>query len=231
MQKQYAKDQIGKKFGRLTVLALAEPMRYPGVTVSYLHCRCECGNEKTVRWSHLLRGKIQSCKCLQTERVQAQADRRRIDPELRRIRNAWKSMIHRCYSPSQESYVNYGAKGVRVCDQWQSRDGFKRFLRDMGLPPTRDHSIDRIDANGNYEPTNCRWATCIEQARNKRNTVFLEFNGVKKPLVEWAEEIGLAPRTLHNRVFLLGWTVAEALTTPSLHHKGPRRPKKVINTG
>ena len=118
-------------------------------------------------------------------------------------------MIARCYDPRSRGFSNYGARGIEVCDRW--RHSFANFLADIGTRPSPRHTLDRIDSDGNYEPTNCRWATWIAQQNNRRNNRILVCDGESKTLAEWARTIGLPLTTLVNRL-KLGWSAEEALT-------------------
>lgn len=123
------------------------------------------------------------------------------------IYNAWRHMINRCENPNDNRFAYYGGRGIKVCERWRS--SFENFLEDMGeRPPNR--SLDRIDNDRGYEPGNCRWATRKEQARNKRTTRFIVFRGERRPLVEWAEILGIPAYSIWNRI-RLGWTDEEAL--------------------
>lgn len=122
----------------------------------------------------------------------------------------WEAMHRRCNNPSQDSYPLYGGRGIRVCFQWHRYDA---FLADMGECPP-GYSIDRIDSNGHYEPSNCRWVPMAAQAKNKRNNRPITFNGETKLLTEWASVVGLKWKTLRARLDDHGWTVERALTTP-----------------
>jgi len=122
----------------------------------------------------------------------------------------WNAMLQRCTNPKQVSYERYGARGIKVCERWIH--SFDNFLSDMGeMPPGR--SIDRIDTNGNYEPSNCRWATIKEQNRNMRTNRNVSFNGITMTLGAWAERIKIKGQTLKYR--LDNWPLQEALTTPA----------------
>jgi hypothetical protein len=121
---------------------------------------------------------------------------------------SWESMKDRCYRPANRSYEHYGGRGIAVCDEW--RKDFAAFYRHMGPRPA-DTTLDRIDVNGNYEPGNCRWATLVEQRRNRTNTIVLEFRGERKAAWQWCEQIGLRLATLHDRLWR-GWSVERTLT-------------------
>ena len=121
----------------------------------------------------------------------------------------WASMKNRCLSESNPSYGHYGGRGIRVCERWLS---FENFLSDMGRRPLGT-SIDRIDNDGNYEPGNCRWATRLQQASNTSRITPITFGGITDSVLGWARRIGIAQKTLVRRIEL-GWTTAEALTTP-----------------
>lgn len=123
----------------------------------------------------------------------------------------WMNMRSRCGNPKNNRYVNYGARGIRVCDRWDA--DFLNFLADMGRRPSDQHSIDRIDNDGNYEPSNCKWSTRAEQCRNRTTSRFIEFQGQVKTLAEWAAENKLTTQTLHQRL-KNGWDMNRALTQP-----------------
>jgi hypothetical protein len=124
---------------------------------------------------------------------------------------SWLSMMTRCFwsGPERSDYHLYQGKGITVCDRWRD---FSNFLADMGPKPTAQHTLDRIDGNGNYEPSNCRWVTSREQTRNTSRNSKLTFNGRTMILNDWAAQIGIARESLRDRLML--WPLDEALTRP-----------------
>jgi hypothetical protein len=135
---------------------------------------------------------------------------------------AWRSMKHRCANPRSGRYDRYGARGITVCQRW--RESFESFYADMGSRPSPDHSIDRINNDGNYEPGNCRWATTAEQNRNRSDNVRLSFDGREMTASEWARELCINRRTLYLRLST-GWTIENALTRPTEHRPWNGQPK------
>ena len=124
----------------------------------------------------------------------------------------WAAMLQRCYNKRSVNYKYYGAIGVAVCESW--RDSFESFLADMGEKP-KGHTLDRKKNDLGYFKENCQWSTQTEQVKNRSNTVFLEHNGVKKSLAEWASLLGIKQQTLLGRI-RWGWTQERILTTPTL---------------
>ena len=150
----------GRSFGRLTVTHEGERSNQQ----RRWYCRCTCGNVKLIYQNDLLRQKTQSCGCLHNEQAKElfTTHGKTDSPEY----VSWVGMKTRCYNPNYREYHLYGGRGVQVCRRW--RDSFENFLRDMGPKPTPQHSIDRKDNDKNYEPSNCHWATPLEQTHNRR---------------------------------------------------------------
>lgn len=131
---------------------------------------------------------------------------------MRKTKQCWSDMKQRCYNHRHSQFKNYGARGIVVCERWL--DSFDAFFADMGLQPL-GMTLDRRDNDGNYEPSNCQWATRLEQRRNQRNVIYLEHDGRRLTLQEWAKLYRMDDETLRRRV-QRGMAVRDALTTPPL---------------
>jgi hypothetical protein len=139
--------------------------------------------------------------------------RGKIPPEY----EVWRCMRRRCYQPDFDSYPKYGGKGIKVCKRWHN---FGNFMADMGPRPSKRHSIDRLDARKDYSPSNCKWATPIEQASHKSSNVFLKLGGEKLTISEWSRRTGISKQLLRRRHLELKWSVEKTLMTPvrSMRH-------------
>ena len=155
-------DITGKVFGKLCVIAPIKESK-KGRHISWT-CVCSCGNSTIVNGSDLRSGHTQSCGCLHQETVSKGKHGHAKKGTLSGTYVSWYSMKTRCTNKNAKNYLHYGARGINVCPEWSS---FEKFLEDMGERP-KGTSIDRIDVNGNYEPSNCRWADQSTQAKNKR---------------------------------------------------------------
>jgi len=154
-------DLIGQRYGRL-VPVLDTGDRVCGQKV--YECRCDCGNSSIVRSGNLRSGNTQSCGCLQADVIREMSTKHGHTTGEIRTRDwvAWWSMVCRCKSPSTHAYPYYGGRGIKVCDRWLGDSGFESFISDMGSHPGKGWSIDRIDSDGDYIPTNCRWLPMSE---------------------------------------------------------------------
>jgi hypothetical protein len=160
---------VGQRFNRFTVLRVsATAKEYKGRNLHY-DCQCDCGAVKVVRIDSLRQGHVKSCGCLQRDMHITHGHSE--DTEY----NTWHSMKSRCLRKTDPNYHHYGGRGIIICDRW--KDSFENFFADMGFKPTPKHSIDRIDVDGNYEPSNCRWATAKEQANNTRRNKRKKISG------------------------------------------------------
>lgn len=187
-------DITGQKFNRLTAIKHIEG--------SFWLFKCDCGNEKIANKSEVKRGNIKSCGCY------FKSKRKYSDKIIRTL----SGMKQRCYNTTNHNYPKYGGRGITICNRWL--ESYQNFFEDMGEPPTPQHTIDRIDNNGNYEPSNCRWATQKEQNRNYSRNHLLTYNGKTQTIMEWSEEISIKYTTLKERIRVRKWSVEKALTTP-----------------
>lgn len=199
---RFTDNLVGKKFGRLTVIAAGPRCPYHPNTAWI--CRCDCGNTIRIFRARLMSGNV-SCGCARHRHGKCGTS----------VYNRWCEIIARCTRPKCTSYRNYGKRGITVCDKWRN---FENFYTDMGDPPTAQHSIDRIDNNGPYSPENCRWATRAEQQRNTRRNHIIVFNGESLCIGDWCVRFNLNRNTLQKRL-KDGWKIEKALKTPQ-----PRNP-------
>lgn len=210
-------DLVGRKFGRLFVVEEGErKIDSDGRHRTSVKWICDCGATVTVRATRVRNGKTLSCGCIQKENL---AMRNSIHQSCQtRLYRIWCAMKTRCDNPNTSIYKNYGGRGITVCDEWRnSFECFQKWALKSGYDDSK--SVDRIDNNGNYTPANCRWATKIEQANNKRSNRMLYHNGVYKTVSEWAKVLNLPVYLIEDRVNKLGWSVEEALTLPIRNRK------------
>lgn len=202
-------DLIGQRFGRLVVVSEAGSRNGK---VRW-NCICDCGNEVVVDTSSLRSGNSKSCGCYQRYMASITGVKHR-ETQKTRLYNIWLNMKERCLCDTNKGFAGYGARGITVCDEW--KDSYVAF-RDWALANGYDGSktLDRVNNNESYSPENCRWATCTEQANNKRNNVLIEFEGETHTISEWAKMFGINYYTLHSRLTKLGWSVDRALLTSS----------------
>lgn len=203
-----AQNLSGQRFGRLTATRQATHTRQGGAR---WWCSCECGNEKIVRANCLKNGDTKSCGvCWKHGMART--------PEY----SLWSGMITRCENKNRTFYYRYGGRGITVCERWRNGEngkaGVQCFYEDMGPRPSLKHTIDRINFNGNYEPTNCRWATRKEQANNRNTTWYVVFRGERMPLADAIEKSGstINRKAVYGRI-LSGWSIEDAIMTPRLH--------------
>ena len=177
----------GNTYGRLTVV------RRDGVhgkNAMWL-CQCSCGSQpmRRVSGSNLLAGKTVSCGCAAAENKRGRTH----GMSNTRVYRIWRSMKNRCLLKTDPFYYRYGGRGITVCDEWMTFEG---FYADMGDPPTEAHTLDRRLTNGNYDKSNCRWATQKEQQNNRSSNRLITANGVTATIAQWAESTGISKSTI-----------------------------------
>jgi hypothetical protein len=197
---------IGDRFGLLTIIDIGKYDHQ-----QWLVCACKCGNKKEVRKHSLISGATQSCGCTRRRNVWKKHGKHGT-PTYR----SWCSMKARCKNIHRDGAHSYVLKGIRVCDRWML---FENFLSDMGEAPL-GKTIDRIDPDGNYEPSNCRWATSKEQGNNRTNNHVLIMNGESLTVTQWSEKLGIRVDTILLRL-TRGWPVEKALRT-SVRYISPK---------
>ena len=200
-------DITGQRFGKLVAT------RPAGSRNGYTEwtCMCDCGNVVNVRTTNLRSGNSQSCGC--TARQATIKRNTTYGDTGTRLHQIWRSMKQRCYDPGNQAYARYGGRGIVMCEEWLEYHAFKAWALANGY--SDNLSIDRIDVNGNYEPSNCRWADILTQANNKRNNRVITAHGKTMTLAQWSRHSGLALRTIQERL-RRGWLEADAVTIPPL---------------
>lgn len=202
------KVRVGDRFGRWVTVE-----KVPGVPPEYMArwtCLCNCGTTRLVFQASLLSGHSTSCGCYRRERFEEVVVRTH-GMSRSSLYAAWSHMRSRCRNESHPYYSNYGGRGIGVCERWDR--SFEAFQADMGHPPGKGYSLDRIDNDGHYCPENCRWANKVVQNRNSRRLRWITIDGVTRYLTDWIIIKGMHPMTFHQRV-RDGMTPEEALITP-----------------
>lgn len=204
-------DLTGKKFGKLTALEKCGNTK-EGKTIWL--CRCDCGKQIKVIGRDLRNGHTQSCGCLHSEIMRKMKHKHGLAKT--RINNIYFGMKARCKNLNNSEYKNYGGRGIVVCQEWQEFISFYDWAIANGY--NDDLTIDRIDVNGNYEPSNCRWVTQKQQQNNKRNNHYVKINNENHTLSGWAEVYNISINTIRTRLSR-GWSDIEAITKPIRSNK------------
>ena len=206
-------DMTGRRAGKLVVISRA-PID-PSRTGTRWIVQCSCGSPpRPMRADHIAVDRDQSCGCNRGKKNTTHGASN--TPEYR----VWHGMRERCANPKAKWFRNYGGRGIRVCDQWKT--SFATFIADLGPRPSPRHTLERVDNDGNYEPSNCRWATRHEQMNNTRLTTRLTIDGVTRTVSEWACAVGISRKVLRNRIDM-GWPVDSVLLSPPSHKKRRNR--------
>lgn len=204
-------QMIGQKFGRLTVIEEL-PERKKGL-IAY-KCRCDCGRYTNAIGRELRRGHTKSCGCLVRDTITKHG---KCDT---RLYNIYQNMLNRCYNKNAPRYDDCGGRGIKVCDEW--RNDFMNFYNwSMNNGYKENLTIDRINNDDNYGPSNCRWLTLYEQSQNRRNTLNVHYHNKVQSLSKWIDELNLSVTrsTIYNRLIKLGWNIEDAFYTPNIEYK------------
>lgn len=201
-------DLTNKRFSRLIVLKQYGHNKYNQIT--WL-CKCDCGNLIIVSGNDLTRNNTRSCGCLYQDYLHnPRPNTQKHGKSNSRLYHIWRDMKLRCYNEKQIGYKNYGARGIKVCDEWQNN--FKAFYDwaiDNGYK--NNLQIDRINTNGDYKPSNCRWVTPLGNSNNKRNNRFITYKGETKTIAEWSKSTNIPYHLIWNRL-KRGWSVEDTFT-------------------
>ncbi|WP_322353969.1 hypothetical protein [Paratractidigestivibacter sp.] len=195
-------DISGKRCNRLTAI---KPVRKTESGNYIWLCRCDCGKECEVEGSCFRSGKQMSCGCYASERIRkANTKHNGFGTRLYEI---WRQMHRRCYGEHTKFYKDYGGRGISVCGEWRDFSVFREWAYKNGY--AENLTIDRIDVNGNYEPSNCRWATMKQQANNRRSNHIIKYMGQSHTISEWADIIGISQLVLWRELNSNGWDLSK----------------------
>lgn len=187
-------DLIGQRFGKLTVVARAENDKYGKARWV---CKCDCGGTTISCGSSLRGGLSKSCGCIRNEKIKYVNYKH--GGSNTRLFHRWMDIKHRCYNPKDKYYSIYGGRGIVVCEEWlNSFESFRDWAIQNGY--TDDLTIDRINTNGNYEPSNCRWVSFREQANNTRRNRIVEYHGEKDTLTNMCRKLNVSPKIIYGRM-------------------------------
>jgi len=213
-------DLTGQRFGRLVAIERAGLDKW-GLMKWIV--KCDCGTVKTVHARNLISGRTLSCNCLQKDFVGKLKYSHGFSGDIEY--SIFRNMIDRCENPKNESYVHYGAIGIRVSEEFHD---YSTWLEHIGRRPSADYSLDRISVFGHYERGNIRWTTREQQQRNKRDTKYYEYNGESHCLMDWAEILGFDYGLVHGRIWK-GWDFKKAVETPAREKRpnGQAKPRYI----
>lgn len=194
---------LGKRFERLTVIGRAPNV--PGHKANW-RCICDCGNECVVRGGDLVQGKTKSCGCIRRETAAKNGRIGSFTQEQKRLSRIHRTMLSRCNNPKNIAYSCYGGRGIAICKEWEKLNVFIEWAISNGYKESL--TIDRINNNFGYFPSNCRWATYKEQENNRTNNRVIDYFGEQLTLSQLAEKLGLSAAALAWRI-QNGWTMDE----------------------
>ena len=209
-------DITGNRYGKLTVVCRAENAPKG---ISRWECKCDCGKVVIVRGNNLRSGAVKSCGCLIKDK---NANRATHNMSQTRLYRTWAGIKARCYYTSQPAYKSYGARGIKMCDEWlHSFDAFAKWALSNGYQD--DLTIERIDNDKGYNPDNCKWIGLGEQANNRHSNIKITYKGDTRNLSEWCKIYGKDYYLVHNRMYKLGWDFERAISEPVHAEKRNRK--------
>lgn len=201
-------DLTGMRFNRLIVI---ERVSNVGRDPAWL-CRCDCGKTIRVTSGHLKSGHTKSCGCYRSDVIVCQGHKNATHGmKGSRLYRIWVGMKTRCLNSNMPYYKNYGGRGITICEEWLEFEPFRDWALANGYRD--DLTIDRLDVNGNYCPSNCAWKTPKEQGNNTRFNRYIEYSGKRMTLKQWSESTGIKATTISERL-RRGWSIEDSLTTP-----------------
>lgn len=198
-------EMIGRRFGKLTVVSRCGSEKGNGLSRKLWDCVCDCGKHKIVNTRSLTNGHTQSCGCLAKETKRKPKIKTATRKEHIRLRHVWKGIKQRCYNPNHPEYKNYGGRGIKMCDEWRnSSKAFIEWALNNGYSIGLD--VDRIDNNGNYEPSNCQFLTRSENVLKEKRK--LTIGGITLRYAELSNIVGCADSYFKNRILRVGFDKA-----------------------
>lgn len=218
-------DITGQKFNRWTAVRFIEVRNHN----AYWLFRCECGTEKIYKAAYIKTGVSKSCGCFHNE-ISSQSrkykDVERDESNIPVLYRRYYGIKQRCYNPNHDSYMRYGGRGIKMCDEW--KDSFQAF-NDWAYANGYEEglTLDRIDVDGDYCPENCRWVDMRTQLNNTRKNVYIEYMGRKLTIPEWAHELNMKESLIRHR-YDYGWTPERIFTTPVKREHHPEAHDNVI---
>ena len=196
------------KYGKLYVIKILPNKPY---VKKRCLCLCECGKLVTPAFTEVKHGHTKSCGCYGKKARRKSITKHGLSKTTEYL--IWKGMKARCLNLNDKRFNRYGGRGIKICKQWLNNP--TQFIKDMGLRPDKYHSLERIDNNKGYEPSNCKWATPLEQANNTSTNKYLTYKNKTQSMKLWCEELNLSYRTIKQRITKLNWSTEKAFETPA----------------
>lgn len=213
-------DETGKRYGSLVVIELYGKKYYPSGSKRLWKCKCDCGNEIIAEISPLKDGRTISCGCYHKSHI----GNKKHGASNTRLFRIWANMVNRCTNPHTPRYKDYGFRGITICEEWLGKDGSSNFIEWALRNGYQDNlTLDRINNDEGYSPSNCQWSTYQKQANNRRNNHLITYKGRTQTISQWADEIGLSQSVISDRLNKLNWSIEKTFETPYLGKQGEKR--------